>query len=124
MAGSRSANHRRAVHFLAELRAAGASLFTTRLNVAELYVGVERAPDRAAELRRVEAVLDGLPVLEFDEAGARRFAVVLSRLYRKGRPIGDMDTLIASVALTHGQSIVTRNPKHFVDVPDLVVQQY
>jgi predicted nucleic acid-binding protein len=41
-----------------------------------------------------------------------------------GRPAGDMDTLIAAIALAHGQRLVTRNPKHFADVPGLIVESY
>lgn len=119
-----SGEHRRAVTKLAELRQAGQVLATTRVNVAELWVGVERSADRDAELRRVEGVLAGVTVLEADEAAARRFGWVKARLMDAGLVAGDFDMLIAAVALCHGQSVVTRNPRDFRNVPALVLESY
>jgi len=42
----------------------------------------------------------------------------------KGSPIADFDLLIASVAVAHGQSILTRNKKHFEKVPGLIVDSW
>lgn len=87
-------------------------------------MGVERANDRAAELKKVETVLKGVPILEFDEAAAHLFGKLTAHLLRIGRPAGDMDVLIAAVTMAGGHSLVTRNPTHFADVPGLVVHSY
>ncbi len=42
----------------------------------------------------------------------------------KGEPIGDLDTLIASIALTNRQILVTKNKAHFEKIPGLVVESY
>jgi predicted nucleic acid-binding protein len=34
------------------------------------------------------------------------------------------DVLIASVALANDEPLLTRNPHHFSDIPDLVVESY
>ena len=97
---------------------------TTIFNAAELWVGVERASDREKEESAVAAVLEPLVILDFDEGAARTFARVLARLLDDGRHVGDMDALIGSVALANGQSIVTRNSKHFDGIPGLRVETY
>lgn len=106
------------------LHAAGQVLATTRFNVAELWVGVVRSPTPQKEQVAVSKLLEPLVVLEFDAAGARVFGRLTAYLQVQGRPAGDMDVLIASVALVNGQSLITRNPKHLADIPALVVESY
>jgi len=109
---------------VAALLEAGELLTTTRFNVAELWVGVERSRDREAERRAVEAILEPLMVLDFDESSARVFGRITAHLRALGSPRGHMDVLMASVALVHGEVMVTRNPTHFEGVPGLRVDAY
>jgi len=102
----------------------GEQICTTRINIAELRVGVERGSDRVREQQKFEQAVSLCVVLELDEAAGDRFGVIQAHLYQLGRPIGDMDALIAAICLTHGQSLITRNPKHFVDIPGLIVETY
>ncbi len=48
----------------------------------------------------------------------------MSELERKGEPIGEMDALIASVALAHNERIVTKNVKHFGRVEGLEIESW
>ena len=114
----------RAREKLAALIEAGEVLTTTRFNVAELWVGVERTRDQPGELVRVETMLEPLIVLDFDDSSARVFGRITAFLHDHGSPRGDMDVLIASVALVHGEQVVTRNVRHFAGIPDLVVETY
>jgi tRNA(fMet)-specific endonuclease VapC len=114
----------RAREKLASLVEAGEILTTTRFNVAELWVGVERTRDRPGELLTVETMLEPLTVLDFDESSARVFGRITAYLYAHGSPRGDMDILIASVVLVHGERLVTRNTRHFAGIPELVVETY
>jgi tRNA(fMet)-specific endonuclease VapC len=109
---------------LAALIEAGEVLTTTRFNVAELWVGVERARDRRGELAKVETMLEPLTILDFDDSSARVFGRIMAFLRAHGSPSGDMDVLIASVALVHGEQLVTRNVRHFAGIPDLLVETY
>ena len=120
----RRAGHQMAVALSRNVIRNGEPLCTTRINIAELRVGLERAADRAREEQRFERATAALVLLEFDEAAAEHFGRVEAYLYSLGRPVGDMDALIAAICLTHGQRIITRNGKHFADVPGLVVEGY
>ena len=114
----------RAREKLAALVEGGEVLTTTRFNVADLWVGVERPRNRQGELVAVETMLEPLTVLDFDESSARVFGRITAYLYARGNPRGDMDILIASVVLVHGDRLVTRNARHFADIPELVVETY
>ena len=106
------------------LLADGQMLFTSRINEAEFRVGPEMSRERQRELDRVERVLEAIVILEFDSEAARRYAVIKAAMLRRGSPVGDCDALIASVALANGQLLLTRNPRHFRDIPGLIVVSY
>jgi tRNA(fMet)-specific endonuclease VapC len=107
-----------------ELVASGEVLTTTRVNVAELWVGVERARDRSREIESIERLLSSVLVLELDRAGAEYFGRITAFLQVRGTPRGDFDVLIASIALAHGELVVTRNTAHFEGIPGLRVESY
>jgi tRNA(fMet)-specific endonuclease VapC len=125
LAGSKGRGYRRRAE--AKLRAlqdADEPLTTTRFNVAELWVGVARSSAPEVEGAAVEALVESFLVLEFDSRAARVFGSIAASAHGRGRPVGDMDALIASVALCHGQKLVTRNERHFNEIPGLVVETY
>ena len=121
---SRGDLSRRAARKTVELALQGEAVVTTQFNVAELYVGVQLSSDPTREAGSVARVLDGLQVLNFDDRAAWLFAEFAARLRRLGRPIGDMDVLIAASAVAFGHKLITRNPAHFSDIPHLRVESY
>lgn len=93
------------------------SVFTA----AELRFGADKAArPKLAEL--VEAYLDRLAILDWTNEVTHHYARIRTELERSGKPIGNMDLLIASHAVTHGMTVVTNNPKHFSNVPGLKVE--
>lgn len=114
----------RAIEKVRELVQRGETLATTRLNVAELYVGVARSSDRRREEQAVQNVLSGLEILDFGEPAARLFGEITARLQLAGTPAGDMDVLIAATSLASGHRLITRNPDHFAAIAELAVETY
>jgi toxin FitB len=90
------------------------------VSICELEYGVQRM-QAGAKKRFLQSWLDSM-ILEF---GARIWSVDMptwreyGRLKRElelqGRRQDDMDILIASAAITHGLTLVTRNTQHFED---------
>jgi predicted nucleic acid-binding protein len=116
---------RRALGEVEALAGRGEQIVTTRLNLAELYVGIELSDDFQRGREKVRNVLSHLHcVLEFDDSAARLFGEITAHLQRIGRPAGDMDVLIAAVAIANGHCLVTRNASHFAAIPHLVVETY
>jgi tRNA(fMet)-specific endonuclease VapC len=112
------------LELLDRLVADGEALTTTRLTMAELWIGVERSSDRQREEAKVLHALGLFSMLEFDETAAKLYGRIQAALYGAGTPIGDMDALIAAIAISHGQTLVTRNTAHFDRVKALRVQTY
>lgn len=115
----------RAREKLEELVISGECLTTTRFNVAELNVGVFRSGDMEKEKQAVLCLLENISILEFDDTAALIFARLTASFQEIGRPVGDMDVLIAATALAWNEpNLITRNPKHFTNIRGLIVQGY
>jgi predicted nucleic acid-binding protein len=52
-----------------------------------------------------------------------RFGRIRGQLRRDGNLVGDMDLLIASTAIAHDLTLVTRNRRHFERIPGLELYQ-
>jgi len=96
----------------------------TRFNFAELLVGFELATNLERERAVFDRILARLRILEFDAKSMRLYAAIFVRLHALELLPGTMDMLIASVALAHGQRLVTRNVRHFEYIPGLRVETY
>jgi tRNA(fMet)-specific endonuclease VapC len=97
------------------------TLCVSVMTAAELRFGAEKAArPQLAEL--VEAYLERLAVLDWTNEVTGHYARIRSVLERSGKPIGNMDLLIASHAVTQRMTLVTNNLKHFSSVPDLKVE--
>ena len=82
---------------------------------AEVIHGSSRG--KPPVLDRLQAFIDAVPVLPFDEAAARSYALLPFKR-------ASYDRLIAAHALSLGLTLVTGNERHFVDVPGLVVENW
>ena len=69
------------------------------------------------ELARLQAFIEEVPVLPFDEKAARSYATIPFK--RAG-----YDRLIAAHALSLGLTVITDNVKYFADVPGLKVENW
>jgi tRNA(fMet)-specific endonuclease VapC len=79
----------------------GETLNVSVITAAELRFGAEKAArPKLAEL--VEAYLDRLAVLDWTNEVTHRYARIRSELERAGKPIGNMDLLIASTRFPRG----------------------
>jgi predicted nucleic acid-binding protein len=93
-------------------------LFTTSITEAEIFAGIEIAPDGR---RRVELAVGatqifdrfGGRILPFDSSAARAYGSVVTIRRRMGRPIAELDAQIAAIALCRDALLATRNVGDF-----------
>lgn len=109
---------------LENLTSDGDRLNTTPLNASELYKGAYSSSRPLEEAKKVRRLLETLDILDFSVAASETFGKLSGELTRNGRYIGDFDLLIASIALTHGEPLLTRNTKHFSKIPGLALETY
>jgi predicted nucleic acid-binding protein len=99
-------------------------VFISVVTVSELLMGVHRADSDDRRQRRsafVEAILEGVSVLDFTVAVARCHARIHAELARQGQLIGAHDMIIAATALHHRLSLLTDNTDEFLRVAGLNV---
>lgn len=72
--------------------------------------------------RESEAFLERLPCFDFDSAAADVFDRL--RESKRLRKIGLADLLIASIAVTHRATLITRNLKHFAQISELQIENW
>lgn len=104
---------------LLEFEKNGVVLRISSITVFELCSGF---PPGLEEKRRL--LLQKMAVVSFNEAHAESAGKIHSILRRAGQEIGALDAMIAAVALTESEVLLTRNVKHFARVPNLKVQEY
>ena len=94
------------------------------LVLAELLYGARTSLRAAENLSRVRQLGEVLEVVPFTEACADVYGEIRAELRRIGRPSGDIDTLIASVAIAHGAVLVTNNSRHFTWIDRLQLETW
>jgi tRNA(fMet)-specific endonuclease VapC len=100
------------------------TLFTTRINYAELFYSAYNSSKIEQNLRRISTFLGLLTILEFDQKASILFAEDKAKLKRQGILIADMDLMIASITKAHSFSLVTNNLKHFERIHDLKIERW
>ena len=92
--------------------------------VGELYFGAYNSIRVEANLTRIQAFFSppGPVVLSIDDTAAHHFGRVKAALRRMGKPIGDIDLLIAGVAVSHKLKIVTNTTEHFERIPEITIE--
>ena len=88
------------------------------LVAAELRYGAERVKSRKL-IATVDAWLGLFTIAPWDDDAARAYAKARTAVEAKGKPIGNLDLLIASHALACNATLVTNNIRHFSQVPGL-----
>ncbi|MDO8660491.1 MAG: PIN domain-containing protein [Candidatus Woesearchaeota archaeon] len=92
--------------------------------IFELCAGAEQSSDPSKELIKINSVLAGQTICVLDLESAQLGGKIHGLLKRKGQSIDLGDSLIAGIALTHHEPVLTRNVKDFSRVPGLRVETY
>jgi tRNA(fMet)-specific endonuclease VapC len=102
----------------------GEKVSTTPICACELFAGAYKSRKRDLEIRKVKEFLSRMELLEFSPQACERFGRIRAELESKGTPLGDLDLMIASIAMAHNQAVVTRDVEHFRMIAGLVVESW
>lgn len=95
------------------------------VTVGELLRGALQAGWGEARRTALQARIDAMTVLPYDEVVISAYAVATAWAVAHGHPLGQKehsnDAWIAATAVAHGIVLVTGNHRHFEGLPDLVV---
>ena len=91
---------------------------------AELYKGAYCSQKVEQNLAVLNLFTDLLEIVDFDQNAALEFGKIQSELRRKGRPTGEIDALIAAVARSRKDILVTNNTRHFINIDGLQLEDW
>jgi tRNA(fMet)-specific endonuclease VapC len=94
------------------------------ITVCEFESGIPGSSHPEKLRSAIDTFLSPFSILDFQQTDAISFGIIDSSLKLKGTPIGDMDTMIASQALSRGLILVTNNVKHYSRIPHLTYESW
>lgn len=100
-------------------------LFISTVTLAEIRFGIVSQPDQAKRaslqtwLEQEIRPLFADRILSVTESVMLRWRIMLEQGRKSGRVFSQPDLIIAATAIEHGLTLVTRNTKDFIGLPDL-----
>jgi len=118
-------NHRYGVFTrFEEARKRGIVIGTCEPVVSELYFGVENSATHVENLARLESGLRQIKCWPLTRQASKEYGRLALALKRAGRVIGQIDILIAAIAISLGDCIVVSNDKDMLVIPGLTVENW
>ena len=92
--------------------------------LAELAFGVERSASRDRNMRSLRATLGAWRLWPFDKKAAFEYGRLAAELRRIGRPMQQVDIMVAAIALSLGNCTVVTGDSDLAAVPGLAVEDW
>ena len=99
-------------------------IFISSITVAEMFYGIENSTQKELNLKLMGDFISNFGVLDFTSKNAASYGKIRLEMKNKNRRIGDMDMLIAAVALSNDLALVTNNEKDFKDISELRMENW
>lgn len=100
------------------------NVYISVITLAELQYGVERSSSKKFNQKIINDFISHLFVVPWDKESAVQYGKLRNTLNEKGTPVGNMDLMIASHALSLDFNLVTNNVKEFKRVPNLKYENW
>jgi len=98
--------------------------YLSTLVLAELYKGVYCSTKVEKNLAHLTQFEKQLPKVIFDEQAALEFGKIQGELRKIGKPTGHLDALLAGVARSRHDILVTDNTRHFINIKGLMLENW
>jgi tRNA(fMet)-specific endonuclease VapC len=90
---------------------------------AELFYGLEKKNSQRL-FSEIRSIIGKCTIISFDTSQSELYGKIRVELEKSGKPLGDMDLLIASAAISTGAILVSHNKKHFSRIKGLKVEDW
>jgi len=94
------------------------------LVLAELLYGARASNRKESNIEKIYKFLQIVAPVDFDQKCAEAYGEIRASLRQKGRPVGEMDLLIGSIAVANNAILVTHNTRHFQHIDGLVLEDW
>jgi tRNA(fMet)-specific endonuclease VapC len=95
-------------------------LSLSTITLAEIYYGIRKSNGKKEErFDKIESICAQLDIFPFDKTAADNYGTIRVYLERRGIPISERDSQIASIAMANDLIVVTHNVKEFERISGL-----
>lgn len=98
--------------------------YLSTIVIAELYKGAYCSQRLQQNLSTIEQFVGLMSIVEFDRNAAEEFGKIQAELRRIGKPTGELDAIIAAVACSCQDILVTNNTRHFINISNLQLENW
>lgn len=118
-------NRRRGVYERARAETANGNRIGIGVPVlAELAYGIEFSASRERNMQRLHTALPAWKLWPFDEKAAFEYGRIAAELRRLGRPMQQVDIMLAAIAVSLGSCTVVSVDSDLTAVPGLTVENW
>ncbi len=111
-------NNQEAVDLIRKVIETKEKIKTTSINEFELWKGVYNFYNEKRE-KTLNQFLSGVYNLNLDSKSSQKAAEIFESLKSQGETVDALDVMIASIAITNNEPLLTLNTKHFERIPEL-----
>ena len=113
-----------AVEKLKQMESEMTPIFVSTPTIFELWTGIMATKKPDKEKQKVIEVISSVNNLELDLESAKTAGEINGILIKKGEMIDPEDCMIAGIAQTNNESILTRNTIHFGRIKGIKIETY
>ncbi|RLI00556.1 hypothetical protein DRO31_08505 [Candidatus Bathyarchaeota archaeon] len=117
-------NNPEAIAKAQEIEKNNTPLLVTAPTVFELNIGLSLSSKPLEEKEKIHEVLDSLPFLPLDYIASIEAGRIYGDKRKQGEIIDSQDAMIAGIARSIGEKILTRNIKHFIGIEKIAIDSY
>ena len=117
-------NNPEAIAKAQEIEKNNTPLLVTAPTVFELNVGLSLSSKPLEEKEKIQEVLDSLPFIPLDYTASIEAGRIYGDKRKQGETIDPQDAMIAGIARSVGEKILTRNIKHFSGIEKVSIDSY
>jgi tRNA(fMet)-specific endonuclease VapC len=110
-----------AVKKIKELKDVNNFLATTSINSFELFRGVIKS-ENIDSIKPLNILLSNLKIYNFNILSSKKAAEIFENLKSKGELLDLADIMIASIAISNNETLLTNNISHFKRIPELKLE--
>ena len=100
------------------------NICTTTITLSELFRGGFKSKDAENDLSMVYEFIRDYKSFSFDMKSSEIFGRDFVHLEKSGKMTQVLDLMIGSIAKSNNLILITRNKKHFENIPDLKVEEW
>jgi len=113
-----------AVRKAAEIEKSSGAISVGSPTIFELWVGLSLCRKPREEREKIARVLESLPGVALDFPSAAAGGIIYGDREKAGLRIDPEDAMIAGIAKTRNERVITRNIKHFSGIEGITIETY